>query len=563
MHGIRCSKCGFFSWASPQLCERCGEPLPEIKRTEPIGTYSKSFREATPVILETYKPPELKSHPKPVAENSSANGSSDSNSQTKNQEQETSTFYTPPAMRTGSSFDFESQKQTLQSEIKEEELTHQPEVEEEKTSQELKDNQHEAEIKEEPDSKQETDDGTDDKEDSTDDEVEKKKQKNLAKYHRKVDYKLLEYKFSQKKSTAIVALVMGAVNLLFAWYLSTQHFSNLVSAILDISYFQIAFCAWIGFGCVVSLVAYRRAKTSNSYGGENTALIGLGLSIIALLLMLFVTAKLIPKLIDSYKEPNEVLAYRSIRKLHDAEKEYKKRTGEFGLMQELSAQGLVDRELAKETKDDYSFVIKAGREICEIFATPLNKSSNEMSFYISLKDGVVHGARKNGEQASADDPVVTDANLGVPSPVVQNKPANTNQNTTPPVVTIPPSTTKNTNQSSLEESINATREIAVIASIRMLYASEITYQASTGSGKFGTMQQLHEAGLIDAQFVAGKKHEYIFSIKLIKDICEIHAIPINPKKTKKSFFLSSLDGVTRFAERNGKPASFKDQPIGK
>ena len=559
MHGIRCSICGFFSWASPKVCECCGEPLPEIKRAEPIGTYSKAFREATPVILETYKPPEQKLQTKPVSENISSNGSSNSNYETESQD--APTVYIPSAMRTDSGFKFETQNQSPEPQAEEEKLIPEPDVKEKQEPQDVQESEDPIEekgAKEDSVSTQESE-STDDA--APIDELEEKKKRNLAKYHRKVDYKLINFTFKQKKDTAVAALVMGAINVFLSLYLSTQQFENLVSSIIDVNYFQIAFCGWIGLGSVVSFAAYWKAKTSNSYSGAKPALIGLVLSIIALLLMLFVTAKLIPKLIDSYKEPNEILAYRSIRQLHDAEKEYKKRTGEFGIMQELSAQGLVDRELAKETKDGYSFAIKAGREICEIFATPINKSSNEMSYYISLKDGVVHGARKDGEQANADDPVVTDANLNLPHP--PNKPANTNQNTSPPVVTIPPATTTNTNQSGLEESINVTREVAVIASIKMLYTSEITYQASTGAGKFGTLQQLHETGLIDAQFAAGKKHEYIFSVKLVKDVCEIYATPINPKKTKKSFFLSSIDGVIRFAERNGKPATFKDQPIGK
>ena len=53
---------------------------------------------------------------------------------------------------------------------------------------------------------------------------------------------------------------------------------------------------------------------------------------------------------------------------------------------------------------------------------------------------------------------------------------------------------------------NAANEGSAISSLRTIASAELTYQATTGRGRYGTLSELAQAGLIDAELASGKKN---------------------------------------------------------
>ena len=54
-------------------------------------------------------------------------------------------------------------------------------------------------------------------------------------------------------------------------------------------------------------------------------------------------------------------------------------------------------------------------------------------------------------------------------------------------------------------------EGSAISSLRTLHGGEMTYQATTGAGKYGTLAELGTAGVIDSVLASGTKSGYTFT----------------------------------------------------
>ena len=55
-------------------------------------------------------------------------------------------------------------------------------------------------------------------------------------------------------------------------------------------------------------------------------------------------------------------------------------------------------------------------------------------------------------------------------------------------------------------------EGSAISSLRTLHGGEMTYQATTGAGKYGTLAQLGTAGVLDSVLASGTKSGYTFAV---------------------------------------------------
>lgn len=515
MNSVRCQKCGLISWATMQACKRCGEPL-SMNNASTVFQQSSAGVASVASQVASYDVQAYQPTPQTIGDYQALRQQS---------------FQTEQEAHNGHN-EQSAQEVIDYAEI---DLDNPPAVEKPSV---------EADVSRQPVQQQLSDE-------------EKEKLKKKEQYYKKLDYQSTEFAFNKNTGNARLALFMGVISLLGSLYVGTTSFTSLVSEIIDPIFYQVFLCGFAVISCIISVYALVKAKTSNSFGGDKSAIAGIVLNAIAILLLLFVTAKLVPTLIASLKEPNEVVAVKNLRGLYAAQIAYKAKKGEFALLQDLESQGLIDKQLATGKKDGYSFAIKAGKDICEIFATPIESVSENRSFYISLSDGVIHAAKKNGQPASADDPVYTD-NETNPN---QSQQTNTSQN--PPTINkTSVGTQTNTNQSGLEQSINVATETAVMASMRMLYSSELNYQTTSGNGQFASLQQLHKAGLIDEHMARGLRNGYKFKINLSPRTCEINATPVNAKKNPRSFFLSCNDGVIHAAIKNGAPAVISDPPIG-
>lgn len=190
--------------------------------------------------------------------------------------------------------------------------------------------------------------------------------------------------------------------------------ASLVLAILSAVTFGL-----LGLGAVLGLifgiVAYKRAKRNPmEYGGEGAALAGIIISSISILMFLYiavVAAIAIPNLLASRRAADEASAISSLRTLNSAEATYQATTGDgnYGTMEDLFRNGLIDAQLARKLKNGYIFEVTATPHSSfepakfEVVATPLTYgTTGTRSFFID-ETGVIRGADKHGAEATASD----------------------------------------------------------------------------------------------------------------------------------------------------------------
>jgi type IV pilus assembly protein PilA len=115
-------------------------------------------------------------------------------------------------------------------------------------------------------------------------------------------------------------------------------------------------------------------------------------------------------------------------------------------------------------------------------------------------------------------------------------------------------------------SYRAANEGSAMSSLRTLHAAEATYQATSGEGQFGTLNELAAAGLIDSQLAAGSKNGYNFTVELTTTETnypgfEVVAKPLTYRKTGiRSFFIDET-GVIRAGDNSGGPSTKMDLPV--
>ena len=102
-------------------------------------------------------------------------------------------------------------------------------------------------------------------------------------------------------------------------------------------------------------------------------------------------------------------------------------------------------------------------------------------------------------------------------------------------------------------------EMIAQSALRMISSAESTYQSTTGKGKYGTLDNLVEAKLVNREFL--EKYGYTIQINASDDQFEAVAMPREYGKTgKRSFFVDST-GVVRGDDHGGGPATVADKPI--
>lgn len=109
-------------------------------------------------------------------------------------------------------------------------------------------------------------------------------------------------------------------------------------------------------------------------------------------------------------------------------------------------------------------------------------------------------------------------------------------------------------------SYRAANEGSAIITVRTLAGAESTYQSV--AGKYGTLQELASAGLIDATLARGVKNHYIFEIKTTGASYEALATPVKDNDyIGRSFYYSSREQFIRAAKKGGVAATAYDPPL--
>lgn len=228
---------------------------------------------------------------------------------------------------------------------------------------------------------------------------------------------------------------------------------------------------------------------------------------------------------------NETFAVNAVRTLHSAQVTYQATAGNgnFGSLNDLRQASLIDTTIASGDKYGYRFAVQtmAGNGNTSasfvITATPQRyRKTGRKSFYINTS-GTLRGADKNGAPATADDPIIE-------------------------------------NQCSRNED-------CAISDLRTLHSAEITYQATSGNGNYGTINQLFVAGLVNELLARGYADGYNFNITFTvrtmtsEASFKITAVPINYGVTGIRSFYIDPSGVIRGADKQGAPATADDPPI--
>ena len=108
----------------------------------------------------------------------------------------------------------------------------------------------------------------------------------------------------------------------------------------------------------------------------------------------------------------------------------------------------------------------------------------------------------------------------------------------------------------------ASNESSAVRHLLTLKEAELKFKATTGKGRFGTMRELKEENLIDADLAGGLKDGYGFNVTTTSETFEVRAVPAKyPSDGRRSFYFSLEDGIIRAADKQGLAADVSDPPL--
>lgn len=201
-----------------------------------------------------------------------------------------------------------------------------------------------------------------------------------------------------KKGLAIAALVLGIIGL----------FSLGILVVGGIT------------GIVLACMAMSKAKRDPwLYGGRSMAIAALVINIVAIVSFVpvgMIAAIAIPNLLASYRAANEGSALSSLRTLHAAEATYQatRGQGQFGTLNQLAAEGLIDSKLASGTKNGYNFTIELTTTDDNypgfaVVGVPVTyRKTGVRSFFVDETGVIRAGDNSGGPSTKMDLPLGTD-----------------------------------------------------------------------------------------------------------------------------------------------------------
>jgi hypothetical protein len=106
------------------------------------------------------------------------------------------------------------------------------------------------------------------------------------------------------------------------------------------------------------------------------------------------------------------------------------------------------------------------------------------------------------------------------------------------------------------------KESSAIRHLVVLKDAKLKFKATTGKGHFGTMSELKEENLIDAELAGGFKDGYCFVLQTTDAEFEVTAVPARyPSDGRRSFYFSLEDAIIRAADKEGRAADANDPPL--
>ena len=102
---------------------------------------------------------------------------------------------------------------------------------------------------------------------------------------------------------------------------------------------------------------------------------------------------------------------------------------------------------------------------------------------------------------------------------------------------------------------------SALNSLRLLKVAEESYRVKLQHQRYGTLEELHNAGLIDAELSSGTKAGYSFELAPSERSFKVTAVPIQYGRTGDWSFYVDESGVIRGHTSNRQPNGH-DPPIG-
>lgn len=223
----------------------------------------------------------------------------------------------------------------------------------------------------------------------------------------------------------------------------------------------------------------------------------------------------------------EVFPIKALVLISNAQATYYATTGNFGTLAQLASVGFIDQTLASGVKYGYLFEVALTSNGYSATATPrVYRKTGLRSFYIDTT-GDMRGGDKGGQPAGVPDPYVDSCAFW-----------------------------------GIRDNERCTR-----AALRTLNSAEITFAATIGSGNYGSLSQLFNAGLLRPSLAAGELHGYRYSIttmagtKASPASFKITAVPVTYGVTGVISYFINETGVLRGDDRGGGPADQNDPPV--
>ncbi|HEX9545025.1 MAG TPA: DUF3352 domain-containing protein [Pyrinomonadaceae bacterium] len=102
-------------------------------------------------------------------------------------------------------------------------------------------------------------------------------------------------------------------------------------------------------------------------------------------------------------------------------------------------------------------------------------------------------------------------------------------------------------------------EAAAKSELRTLVSAEATYQATTGDGRYGTLEELIKAGLISKEPI--ERYGYEIELTVSANKFEATAVPLEYGKSGRFSYFVDDSAVVRGGDHGGGPATVSDSPI--
>jgi hypothetical protein len=102
---------------------------------------------------------------------------------------------------------------------------------------------------------------------------------------------------------------------------------------------------------------------------------------------------------------------------------------------------------------------------------------------------------------------------------------------------------------------------AIRATLIKIHEAQMTFRSKKENGKYGTLQELLTAGLIDSTIATGNYRGYFVKVRVTDNSFEAVAIPQIYGQTGSWSFFVNEEGVIRGEVKGGREATISDPPI--